>query len=316
MSAQAWLNLGAGLVCLALGMVLLACYWLGQRTSLRERLNMAPDRAHDDTKEQAIRRVAGNSLLERYHWLSVPAQWGERMAGTQSDRMKTYRLLAMAGFHDRRYIGLLTFGKYALGIICVTLFVFGVMPPGQRISMTSLAGSLMLLFLSGFFIELWLKVRASKRGQRLSSDLPDALDLMVICAEAGLPLARILQVVAREVAFSAPEVAEELGYTHMELQILSDRRRALLNLAERCGVDNISAMVSTLVQAERYGTPLSQALKTISVESRKALVLELEEKTGKLPAQLSVPLMTLILPPVIAMMGTPAMVRIIRILAS
>ncbi len=115
--------------------------------------------------------------------------------------------------------------------------------------------------------------------------------------------------------FNAHEVAQELGYTYNEMQILKDRRKALLNLAQRCGVDNISAMVATLVQAERYGTPLSQALKTISEESRKALVLELEEKTGKLPAQLSVPLMTLILPPVIAMMGAPAMVRIVRILA-
>jgi tight adherence protein C len=174
----------------------------------------------------------------------------------------------------------------------------------------------MLLFLSTFIAELWIKARASKRGKRLSDNLPDALDLMVICAEAGLPLARILDVVAKELAFSAPEVADELGYTYTEMQILSDRRRALMNLSERCGVDNVSAMVATLVQAERYGTPLSQALKTISEESRKTLVLTLEEKTGKLPAQLSVPLMTLILPPVIAMMGAPAMVRIVRLLAN
>ena len=132
---------------------------------------------------------------------------------------------------------------------------------------------------------------------------------------AELALGRVLQVVSREMALSAQEMADELRYTCAELQLLSDRAKALLNLAERTGVAGIETMVSTLIQAERYGTPLSQALRTISDESRKTLILTLEERAGKLPAQLSVPLMTLILPPIIAMMGAPAMVRIVRLLA-
>ena len=314
MNEQAFMLIGVGLICLAIGILLLGLHWRTRQISLAERLNVI--RHETSALDDAIARNQGESWFERYPLLVQFSSMGNHLSGTQTDRMKTHRLLAMAGFHDRRYIGLFTFGKYALGVVSVALFLTFGLDSGHRLSMSGLAGSLMLMFLSGFVIEMWLKIRASHRGQRLSDNLPDALDLMVICAEAGLPLARILQVVAKELAFSAPEVAQELGYTQMEMQILSDRRRALLNLAERCGVDNISAMVATLVQAERYGTPLSQALKTISEESRKALVLELEEKTGKLPAQLSVPLMTLILPPVIAMMGAPAMVRIVRILAN
>ncbi|WP_068718063.1 type II secretion system F family protein [Vibrio tritonius] len=308
------LFLGLGLICLAVGLVLMGIYCFSKQVTLSERLNTTE--SQEQSKDEDLQRAVNQPLFERFPFLLGFAKAGESLAGTQSDRMKTYRLLAMAGFQDRRFIGLLTSSKYATGVVLVMSFLLFGLDAGHRLTLTGLAGSLMLMFLSGFFIELWLKVRAARRGERLSNDLPDALDLMVICAEAGLPLARILKVISKELMFSAPEVAQELGYTYMEMQILTDRRKALTNLAERCGVDNISAMVATLVQAERYGTPLSQALKTISEESRKALVLELEEKTGKLPAQLSVPLMTLILPPVIAMMGAPAMVRIVRILAN
>ncbi|MCE0495909.1 type II secretion system F family protein [Vibrio salinus] len=308
------INVGLGCFLMALGMIFIGLYFHIKAPKLSDRLGNSQE--VNDSVNDEISLVNGPSLFQHFVFLSRLSEIGEAMAGTQTDRMKVYRLLAMAGFHDRRYIGLYTIGKYFLGIGCIALFLLFGLDAGHRLSMMGLAGSLMLLFLSSFLIEMWMKIRASKRGKLLSDNLPDALDLMVICAEAGLPLARILNVVSKELSFSAPEVAEELGYTHTEMQILNDRKRALVNLADRCGVENVTAMVSTLVQAERYGTPLSQALKTISEESRKALVLNLEEKTGKLPAQLSVPLMTLILPPVIAMMGAPAMVRIVRLLAS
>ncbi|CAM3758690.1 Bacterial type II secretion system protein F domain protein [Vibrio aerogenes CECT 7868] len=313
MNRSPLIDLGAGCLLFALGLILLGLYFRNRRTGLACRLNTRDDKVNSE--EDILLRHQTESVFNRFPVLVALAAFGDKLAGTQSDRRKTQRLLAMAGFHDRRYTGLFTLSKYACGLICITGYFMLGTEPGQRLSMMSLAAGLMLLFLSSLTVELWVKVRASGRGKRLSDQLPDALDLMVICAGAGLPLARILDVVSTELAFSAPEVAQELGYTFTEMQILSDRRRALMNLSDRCAVDNVSAMVSTLIQAERYGTPLSQALKTISEESRKALVLGLEEKTGKLPAQLSVPLMTLILPPVIAMMGAPAMVRIIRMLA-
>jgi len=107
-------------------------------------------------------------------------------------------------------------------------------------------------------------------------------------------------------------MADELAYTSAELQLLPDRAQALRHLAERTSVAAIESMVGSLIQAERYGTPLAQALRTIADESRSTLILTLEEKAGKLPAQLSLPLMTLILPPVVALVATPALVRVIR----
>ncbi|QHF44356.1 pilus assembly protein [Pseudomonas sp. S35] len=304
-----------GLLLCGVGVALIGAYRQQRPDGLALRLGKknADAAAVDDT----IVRGQGLQLSPRLRALLVPvARVGDQLAGTASDREHLRRLLGMAGFRSREALGLLMSGKYTLGLALLCGVLFGVLEPGSRMSLNGIAGGLIALFVGATLPELWLKVRAGRRGARLDRSLPDALDLMVICAEAGLPLGRVLQVVAREISLSAVEMADELRYTQAELQILSDRPKALLNLAERTGVRSVEVMVATLIQAERYGTPLSQALRTIADESRKTLILNLEEKAGKLPAQLSVPLMTLILPPIIAMMGAPAMVRIIRLLGS
>ncbi|WP_322977817.1 type II secretion system F family protein [Pseudomonas sp. C11] len=298
------------------GLLLIGLHQRSKLAPLRQRLRPDTPQASAPVRQDDILRGQGLQLPPRLQALLLPtARFGEGLAGTDNDRQKLRRLLSMAGFRNPEALGLLMVGKYALGLLLAMGVLFGVLEPGSRLGMNGLAGGLMALFAGTTAPELWLKMRSAKRGERLSRSLPDGLDLMVICAEAGLPLGRVLQVVSKELALSAPELADELRYTYAELQILSDRPRALLNLAERTGVSGIESMVATLIQAERYGTPLSQALRTISEESRKTLILNLEERAGKLPAQLSVPLMTLILPPIVAMMGAPAMVRVIRLLS-
>ncbi|MBV6287890.1 type II secretion system F family protein [Pseudomonas aegrilactucae] len=313
-----YVHLALGLLLCGLGIGLIGLYRQQQRPTLSLRLT-APGAVRPGTGAAAnndILRQQGLQLPARLLALSQAlARTGEGMAGTASDRAKLLRLLSMAGFRQAEALGLLMVGKYLLGLLLVVVAVFGGLESGSRLGLNGVAAGLIALFVGTTLPELWLKLRAARRGGRLERSLPDALDLMVICAEAGLPLGRVLQVVSKEMALSAQEMADELRYTCAELQLLSDRAKALLNLAERTGVAGIETMVSTLIQAERYGTPLSQALRTISDESRKTLILTLEERAGKLPAQLSVPLMTLILPPIIAMMGAPAMVRIVRLLA-
>lgn len=313
-----YVHLALGLLLCGLGIGLIGLYRQQQRPTLSLRLT-PPGEARPSTGAAAttdILRQQGLQLPPRLLALSQAlARTGEGMAGTAGDRAKLLRLLSMAGFRQAEALGLLMVGKYLLGLLLVVVAVFGGLEAGSRLGLNGLAAGLIALFVGTTLPELWLKLRAARRGGRLERSLPDALDLMVICAEAGLPLGRVLQVVSKEMALSAQEMADELRYTCAELQLLSDRAKALLNLAERTGVAGIETMVSTLIQAERYGTPLSQALRTISDESRKTLILTLEERAGKLPAQLSVPLMTLILPPIIAMMGAPAMVRIVRLLA-
>ncbi|MEN0613710.1 type II secretion system F family protein [Klebsiella indica] len=267
--------------------------------------------------ENAILRGQGRELSPALEKLLQPlAEQGLRMVGAERDRKKLRRMLDFAGFRRTEAVGWLVAGKLACGVFSALVLVVGMLPPADRLGLTGLAAGLMGYFIGSLLPEWWLKWRAASRGEKLARSVPDALDLMVVCAEAGLPIGRVLHVVSKELGLSAPEMADELRYTSAELQILSDRAVALQHLAERTRVPEIENMVATLIQAEHYGTPLSQALRTIADESRKTLILGLEEKAGKLPAQLSVPLMGLILPPIIAIMAAPALLRVIRMLSN
>lgn len=309
------LRLFVALGLMGCSMALLSMYLRGRHNRLFVRLGRPGQPARQQVSDDILRDQQMRLPPALRRLLPPLAKAGEAMAGTAGDRQQLRHLLAMAGFRQPNALGLLMAGKYASGLSLVALVLFGVLDAKQRFGLMGLACSLVGLFAGTVLPEAWLKWRAGKRGGRLARSLPDGLDLMVICAEAGLPMGRILQVVSKELAMSAAELADELRYTFAELQILSDRARALQNLADRCGVAEIEHMVATLLQAERYGTPLSQALRTIADESRKTLILNLEERAGKLPAQMSLPLMLLVLPPIIAMMGAPAMIRLMRLLA-
>ncbi|MFJ5504456.1 type II secretion system F family protein [Pectobacterium carotovorum] len=266
--------------------------------------------------QENILRGQGATLSPLLEKLLQPiATQGERLSGSDRDRRNLRRLLDLAGIRRSEAVGWLVMGKFAAGALFAIALVWGWLPAADRAGLTGVAAGLIGFFVGSMVPEWWLKWRAASRGEKLARAVPDALDLMVVCAEAGLPIGRVLQVVSKELGLSSPEMADELHYTAAELQILSDRTLAMKHLAERTRVSEIESMVATLIQAERYGTPLSQALRTIADESRKTLTLGLEEKAGKLPAQLSVPLMALILPPIIAIMASPALVRVIRLLA-
>ncbi|WP_207281850.1 type II secretion system F family protein [Pseudomonas sp. FW300-N2F2] len=317
MTTPASLFVALGLMLAGLGLGLIGLYLKNAKNPLRQRLGTGtPKTVVVNDPLNDILRDQGLHLSPALQRLLTPlAKSGELLAGTENDRQQLTRLLSMAGVRAQEGLGLLMVAKYFSGLLLVSALLFGVLEPASRMGLKGLAGGLIALFVGTTLPEAWLKWRAARRGGRLARTLPDGLDLMVICAEAGLPLGRVMQVVSKELALSAPELAQELRYTYAELQILSDRSKALSNLAQRTGVSEIQSMVVSLIQAERYGTPLSQALRTLSDESRKTLILGLEEKAGKLPAQMSIPLMTLILPPIVAMMGAPAMVRLVRMLS-
>jgi tight adherence protein C len=310
MNSEQMLSVGIGLMLFGIGIFLLAWQRMRRRNPLFERFGY-PEK-DDETVEASIFNDGTASALQNY--LKPFAQFGEKLAGSERDRNKLRQLLRMAGYHNPTALGIFMLVKYISGIAIVSLLLFGLLDADQRAGMAGIAFGLLALFVGTTLPEWVVKMLASRRGERLARAVPDGLDLMVICAEAGLPLGRILQVVSKELALSSPELASEYRLTLAELQIVNDRSQALRNLAKRTQVKEIESMVSTLIQAELYGTPLSQALNTISEDSRKRLILSLEEKAGKLPAQMSVPLMTLILPPIVVIMGAPALVKLIRML--
>ncbi len=148
------------------------------------------------------------------------------------------------------------------------------------------------------------------RQNRLRRQLPDGLDLLVICAEAGLSLDAALTRVSREIGFSAPDLADEIGLTAVELGFLPNRRQALMNLAKRTELPAIRGVVNTLVQTERYGTPLAHSLRVLSAEFREERMLKAEEKAAKLPATLTVPMILFILPTLFIVLVGPAIIQV------
>lgn len=169
----------------------------------------------------------------------------------------------------------------------------------------------------GFFgPEIFVSNQATKRRQAMQKSLPDALDLLVICAEAGLTLDVALHRVAEELGRSAPELADELTVTSVELNFLPDRKLALQNLAKRTELPAIRSVVSTLVQTERYGTPLAQTLRVLSADFREQRMLRAEEKAARLPATLTVPMIVFILPTLFIVLIGPAIIDILDRMSS
>ena len=173
----------------------------------------------------------------------------------------------------------------------------------------AIAGAAMLGLLGP---DWWVRRRHKKYLDAVLTGLPDALDLMVICSEAGLPLEPTIARVAAEIEHAHPAVAEELRQTATELRILSDRRTALHNMGSRTGLESLKRLGTTLVQTMQYGTPLSQALRTLSAEMRTEMLTRFEARAARLPVLLTVPMIVFILPTVFAVVGGPAMLKALQ----
>ncbi len=164
----------------------------------------------------------------------------------------------------------------------------------------------------GFYApNIYLKNAITKRRKALQMGLPDGLDLLVICVEAGLSLDAALTRVARELGKSAPELADEFSLTAIELAFLPNRVQALANLNLRTEMPAIRGVVNTLQQTERYGTPLAQSLRVLAAEYRDQRLMKAEEKAARLPAILTVPMIVFILPTLFIVLIGPAILRTI-----
>jgi len=166
--------------------------------------------------------------------------------------------------------------------------------------------------IGGYGPVLFLRNMVNRRQQKLKKQLPDALDLLVICAEAGLSLDSALTRVAREFGPTAPELADELGLTAIELGFLPNRRQALANLIKRADIPSIRGVVNTLIQTERYGTPLAHSLRVLAAEFRDERLMKAEEKAARLPAILTVPMIVFILPALFVVLIGPAIIQVIK----
>jgi tight adherence protein C len=154
--------------------------------------------------------------------------------------------------------------------------------------------------------DIFLQNKITKRTDAIRKGLPDALDLLVICAEAGLTVDAAFERVARELGRAYPELGDEFSLTSIELAFLTERRAAFENLAHRVDLDSVRGVVTTMIQTERYGTPLASALRVLSAEFRNERMMRAEEKAARLPAIMTVPLILFILPVLFIVILGPA----------
>ena len=176
--------------------------------------------------------------------------------------------------------------------------------PIQRICVMVVA------FVAGFYgPNLWVSNRVSKRRESIMQAFPDALDLLLICVEAGMSIETAVQKVAAEIGTRSIELAEELSLLNAELSYLPERRQAYEGLAKRTKHPGIKGVAVAMTQAERYGTPLGGALRVMAKENREMRIAAAEKKAAQLPAKLTVPMIIFFLPVIFIVILTPGMMR-------
>jgi len=166
------------------------------------------------------------------------------------------------------------------------------------------------LMLGWRFPDVVLSRLAARRRRHIEHGLPDALDLLVICAEAGLSLDQAIDQVAHDMHAANPAVADEFATTAVEMRVLTDRGEALENLVRRTGIASLRGITATLTQAIRFGTPLAESMRILAAELRTERLARLEERAARLPVLLAIPMMMFILPCLLMVIGTPVALRV------
>ncbi|MBA3879564.1 MAG: pilus assembly protein TadC [Sphingobium sp.] len=217
--------------------------------------------------------------------------------------------LLQAGIRSKEYAVAVIFGRMVLPVVFGGLMLYLVYGTDMFSDWSPLkayglvAGSFILAYKAP---DLYLKNKIDNRSNAIRKGLPDALDLLVICAEAGLTVDAAFGRVARELGRAYPELGDEFTLTAIELGFLAERRQAFENLAQRVALDAVKGVVTTMVQTEKYGTPLASALRVLSAEFRNERMMRAEEKAARLPAIMTIPLILFILPTLFVVILGPA----------
>jgi tight adherence protein C len=228
----------------------------------------------------------------------------------------TRERLVQAGYRGQAPLVTFLFFRFVMPFIlfaAALIYLFGVLhltwQPYQKF-LAALGTALL-----GFYVpDLFLSNRIQRRRESIMRAFPDALDLLLICVESGMSTEAAFTRVAAEVGTQSVELAEEFGLTTAELSYLPDRRLAFENLAKRCGHSGVKAIAAALNQAEKYGTPLGQALRVCAQESREARMADAEKKAAALPAKLTVPMIIFFLPCLFVVIMGPAIMKVMRIM--
>jgi tight adherence protein C len=250
------------------------------------------------------------SLVRRTDTTDKMKERLEGMKVLQESQVKIIQQkLAQAGIRNKELAVVVIFARMVLPIVfgfigVVALFWLEMFPDWGSFKRFMAFAALVVAGYKG--PEMFLKNKSNKRTDAIRKGLPDALDLLVICAEAGLTVDAAFNRVAKELGRAYPELGDEFALTAIELSFLTERRQAFENFAYRVDLDAVKGVVTTMIQTERYGTPLASALRVLSAEFRNERMMRAEEKAARLPAIMTVPLILFILPVLFIVILGPA----------
>jgi tight adherence protein C len=271
-----------------------------ERIRARERERLMADKSKRGLRQQP--KAYMKQIVERFglsKWL-----------GTDQAKMK----MAMAGFRGPQAEVAFLFFRLVMPSLSLVVSAF------YMFVVTSFAPTIMLkigtiifaTFIGLKMPEIYLKNTISKRQTSMRRAFPDAMDLLLICVESGMTIEHAFGKVAQEIGVQSIPLAEELTLATAELSFLLDRRSAYENLGVRTGLEPAKQIATVLVQAERHGTPLGAALRTVAQESRDTRMMLAEKKAAALPPYLTVPMILFFLPVLFAIIMTPAIIQISR----
>lgn len=307
-------KLEIGLVVMASAIALyslLHLWFIGQREHVQERIEVLRSNLRQTrrSEEEPARQAAPPRWVQRFGQILAASP----IVGS-NERTRLSELLTGAGIKGGPGQVATLIAAKCIGLLLMVLAGWLVMEV-QHLFVD--ASTMRICVLAGLGLGGWrladiiVGMLGRRRKAHIEEGLPDALDMLVICAEAGLSLDQSIAFVAREIAVAFPEVAKEFEITTAELRVLGDRREALENLGRRVGIPVVRSVVGTLVQTMKYGTPLAHSLRVLSAELRTIRLLRIEERAAQLPVLLSVPLVAFILPCTFLVLAGPAVLQII-----
>ncbi len=291
---------------------------LFRRDKLKERMKQVSD--HRDRLRQQQRDSLAKKSSKRLRSSTPQGAMKEIVENLKLlevfDEESARKKLMMAGFRGQRPVFVFMTARLGLPFVVATLvgvYVYAF----NGFELDSLGRLLATLgsFFAGFYLpNIYVNNSVKKRQQKIQLAWPDGLDLLLICVESGMSVEAALQKVGQELGGSCVELAEELGLTTAELSYLQERKQAYKNLADRTGLEGVKAVVTALIQSEKYGTPLGQSLRVMADESRMLRMQEAEKKAAALPPKLTVPMIGFFLPVLFAVILGPAIMQVMDIL--
>lgn len=300
-----WLNILTLAVTLA-GLGLYLHVEFGKAARIRRRLLAAVEGSNS-----GLAATPAMTLQERF--LRILSFMGQRIPlFNRSQRKEMRKKLTAAGYRQPMALPALmgASGATALLLAGLSALIFWKRLPdvlSMRLGLVALS-----VYIGLLIPRMVLDKLVHRRQLAISNSFPDALDLMVICANAGLGLNATIQRVAQELELLAPELTDEFSLTAAQLQLSGDTSEVLQEMAERIGLDSLRSLASTLVQSRQYGTPISEALRVLAASERTARRMRTEEAAAKLSTKMTLPIMLFILPTVLLIVGGPAVLGLMQ----